>query len=215
MLNWTELKGDQALNGFRTPVPGGWFVVIEGQAEEAHGSGFFYPDPDHSWDGTSLDLTPPKDEIDKDLPFIRFQFHEPNGDPDIFLGFNGGPGDPFARATGSVGSRYEYNFRKGTHFYEIGGTSPIKVTEIPHDLFDPYLKKMREGGLQELTLSFSLAVDFALYPLCRGIITNLQATSNAVQWVRKLWKTGLMEQDFREAVEYSLRDAGLPTVVLR
>ena len=32
---------------YRTPVPGGWIIVT------GLGGGFFYPDPDHMWDGCS------------------------------------------------------------------------------------------------------------------------------------------------------------------
>ncbi len=32
---------------FRSKVPGGWFVLVPDGA-------FFYPDPTHSWDGSSL-----------------------------------------------------------------------------------------------------------------------------------------------------------------
>lgn len=35
-------------NIYRAKVPGGWFVLIEGQPA------FFYPDPNHSWDGNTL-----------------------------------------------------------------------------------------------------------------------------------------------------------------
>ena len=48
-LFWEKLKGD-ALTLWRTKVPGGWFVAING-----NGFGLtFYPDPDHTWDGSSL-----------------------------------------------------------------------------------------------------------------------------------------------------------------
>ena len=33
----------------RAKVPGGWFVQF------GSGSEFFYPDPDHTWDGKSMD----------------------------------------------------------------------------------------------------------------------------------------------------------------
>jgi hypothetical protein len=50
-VEWEVLKS----KGFytkRAKVPGGWFVMVE----QMLGTGaFFYPDPDHSWDGTSLE----------------------------------------------------------------------------------------------------------------------------------------------------------------
>ncbi len=36
----------------RCKVPGGWFVFLHHGGKE--GSGFFYPDPTHKWDGNSL-----------------------------------------------------------------------------------------------------------------------------------------------------------------
>ena len=38
---------------YRTKVPGGWFVSIE-EAHNGAGGSFFYPDPNHEWDGNSL-----------------------------------------------------------------------------------------------------------------------------------------------------------------
>lgn len=38
---------------FRAKVPGGWFVRVEGGGSGTT-SGFFYPDPEHTWDGSSL-----------------------------------------------------------------------------------------------------------------------------------------------------------------
>lgn len=35
----------------RAKVPGGWFVRVGGGASQA---AFFYPDPNHEWDGGSL-----------------------------------------------------------------------------------------------------------------------------------------------------------------
>ena len=41
----------------RTKVPGGWFVLVRrvplGKDATASGSAFYYPDPQHVWDGTS------------------------------------------------------------------------------------------------------------------------------------------------------------------
>ena len=39
----------------RSKVPGGWLVVIEQEVPVAGPSFTFYPDPQHAWDGTSLD----------------------------------------------------------------------------------------------------------------------------------------------------------------
>jgi hypothetical protein len=48
---------------YRTPVPGGWFIVT-GLGDHLGGnksSVTFYPDPHHSWDGGSIELPePPK-----------------------------------------------------------------------------------------------------------------------------------------------------------
>lgn len=43
--------GKQADDGFRTKVPGGWFVSV---SRNKGGGAFFYPDPAHQWDGSSL-----------------------------------------------------------------------------------------------------------------------------------------------------------------
>jgi len=60
MLTWEILKVEMQEKGFlkdpapsvlRAKVPGGWFVRTErGDA----GGAFFYPGPDHTWDGSSL-----------------------------------------------------------------------------------------------------------------------------------------------------------------
>ena len=53
MLNWEYLKGNKSVS--RAKVPGGWFIFVrEGGHGESTGGGFFYPDPEHAWDGTSL-----------------------------------------------------------------------------------------------------------------------------------------------------------------
>lgn len=39
---------------YRTKVPGGWLVVIKGTNGEGVGL-TFYPDPDHEWNGSSMD----------------------------------------------------------------------------------------------------------------------------------------------------------------
>ena len=35
----------------RAKVPGGWFVKVD---RTDAGGAFFYPDPEHTWDGSSL-----------------------------------------------------------------------------------------------------------------------------------------------------------------
>jgi hypothetical protein len=56
-VEWEELKQsgsviDKLISLRRAKVPGGWFVVLGSGAAR---SGWFYPDPDHSWPGTSLE----------------------------------------------------------------------------------------------------------------------------------------------------------------
>ena len=57
LLKWEEIECEKAEKSFlsagmmpmlRARVPGGWFVQISGI------SAFFYPDPEHLWDGSSL-----------------------------------------------------------------------------------------------------------------------------------------------------------------
>lgn len=60
MLIWEEVKCEKKEKSFlgqgltpmwRTKVPGGWLVrIIYGAADSA----FFYPDPQHLWDDSSL-----------------------------------------------------------------------------------------------------------------------------------------------------------------
>jgi hypothetical protein len=60
MLIWEEVKCEKQDKSFfsigmsslwRTKVPGGWLVrIMVGEADSA----FFYPDPEHVWDGSSL-----------------------------------------------------------------------------------------------------------------------------------------------------------------
>lgn len=59
VLKWEEIKCEMIVRSFfnapnpvlRAKVPGGWFVRIAvGVADNA----FFYPDPKHTWDGSSL-----------------------------------------------------------------------------------------------------------------------------------------------------------------
>ena len=55
-LIWEKIKCEMVGAGFFAPnipsvmrakVPGGWFI-------RAGGGAFFYPDPEHLWDGSSL-----------------------------------------------------------------------------------------------------------------------------------------------------------------
>lgn len=47
MLNWEKLESSISTVD-RAKVPGGWFIKMHGE------SAFFYPDPEHIWDGSSL-----------------------------------------------------------------------------------------------------------------------------------------------------------------
>ena len=57
ILKWEEIRCEMTPKGFislvwpmqRTKVPGGWFV--SGRVGK---DAFFYPDPEHVWDGSSL-----------------------------------------------------------------------------------------------------------------------------------------------------------------
>jgi hypothetical protein len=58
-LTWERIEGTQSIDGktsdapggWRTKVPGGWFVCITLR----DGGGLtFYHDPEHEWDGNSL-----------------------------------------------------------------------------------------------------------------------------------------------------------------
>jgi hypothetical protein len=50
-MKWENLKSSEG-TVYRAKVPGGWLVVFEGYCER---SLTFYPDPNHKWDGKSLD----------------------------------------------------------------------------------------------------------------------------------------------------------------
>ena len=64
MLVWEEVKSEMAKKGIFAPsapyvlrakVPSGWLVqVSNGTTTGTVGSAFFYPDPEHLWDGSSL-----------------------------------------------------------------------------------------------------------------------------------------------------------------
>lgn len=58
-LKWEVIYTEQPARGggyesarslYRAKVPGGWFVTMDGGGLTA----FFYPDPEHTWDGSSL-----------------------------------------------------------------------------------------------------------------------------------------------------------------
>jgi hypothetical protein len=59
VLKWEVIKCEMTPKGFlsmapetmRAKVPGGWFILA---AIGAAGGSFFYPDPEHLWDGASL-----------------------------------------------------------------------------------------------------------------------------------------------------------------
>jgi len=55
-VNWEKLGCNTAtiLHLYRSKVPGGWLVVVVGGESES-ASLTFYPDPEHQWDGRSLD----------------------------------------------------------------------------------------------------------------------------------------------------------------
>ena len=50
MLEFKKIESNR--NVSRAKVPGGWFVTTSSQAGETL---IFYPDPEHEWDGSSLD----------------------------------------------------------------------------------------------------------------------------------------------------------------
>jgi hypothetical protein len=60
VLKWEEIKCELMAKSFfgtgvspmlRAKVPGGWFIQVAGTTGN---NGFFYPDPEHLWDGSSL-----------------------------------------------------------------------------------------------------------------------------------------------------------------
>jgi len=53
-MEWQDKRGRTEQVDFwvwRSKVPGGWFVCVGGQSEF---QAFFYPDPEHTWDGSSV-----------------------------------------------------------------------------------------------------------------------------------------------------------------
>jgi hypothetical protein len=57
MLNFEEIESSVtkrlAATFLRAKVPGGWLLILHDSSETASVS--FYPDPGHSWDGSSID----------------------------------------------------------------------------------------------------------------------------------------------------------------
>ena len=52
----TESFGGYGQSVFRSKVPGGWFVVIKQEHPQPISPSLtFYPDPNHIWNGTSLE----------------------------------------------------------------------------------------------------------------------------------------------------------------
>ncbi len=56
-INWETIPTnpanmDKKLYLHRAKVPGGWLVFIH--RGEAAGGAFYYPDPEHKWDGNTL-----------------------------------------------------------------------------------------------------------------------------------------------------------------
>jgi hypothetical protein len=54
MINWERLGVRHAMVGLhadRARVPGGWLVLV---TLGGNFTAFFYPDPEHIWDGNSL-----------------------------------------------------------------------------------------------------------------------------------------------------------------
>jgi hypothetical protein len=54
---WDGVGSNANTRVLRTKVNGGWFVLVRqdppGKDATASGGAFFYPDPQHVWDGTS------------------------------------------------------------------------------------------------------------------------------------------------------------------
>lgn len=53
-MKWQKLEGEQYLNTFRCKVPGGWLITVRHHVSPYLGVTFM-PDPEHSWDGCSLE----------------------------------------------------------------------------------------------------------------------------------------------------------------
>ena len=55
MIHWQQLPSTtvvRVIECYRAAVPGGWLVLVKFPKDGP--SLTFYPDPDHSWDGSSL-----------------------------------------------------------------------------------------------------------------------------------------------------------------
>ena len=53
-IKWEKLGREQSLETFRSKVPGGWLITVRTGAGAGVGVSFM-ADPDHSWDGCSLE----------------------------------------------------------------------------------------------------------------------------------------------------------------
>ena len=57
-IHWRSVNSTNGITVQRARVPGGWFVSVGNKGQgyvNSHGQGvFFYSDPNHEWDGTSL-----------------------------------------------------------------------------------------------------------------------------------------------------------------
>ena len=53
-LTWQLIWGDSTQRLDRAKVPGGWLLRIHGHRRGVGGGITFYPDPSHSWTGSSL-----------------------------------------------------------------------------------------------------------------------------------------------------------------
>ncbi len=55
-LKWEEIKNDGIpRNAYRAKIPGGWlFIIWWGPTYDGSGATFI-PDPEHKWDGNSVD----------------------------------------------------------------------------------------------------------------------------------------------------------------
>jgi hypothetical protein len=58
-ISWNRLNSTEGIVASAAKVPGGWFVCLGNAVNNENpvinvGGAFFYPDPLHQWDGTSL-----------------------------------------------------------------------------------------------------------------------------------------------------------------
>ena len=57
IIKWEELK-NKGLTGssYRAKIVGGWlFIIVRGNAQVNSSGASFIPDPEHKWDGSSID----------------------------------------------------------------------------------------------------------------------------------------------------------------